>query len=130
MAKLEIPVRETWLCRSRIASDCRTKIPILPGMLSKIKPKSKKTTVCIGRTHGHSIPTACVLQYGPARSDIFRGWMNWSSGRHIKDVLMSKVEVTEYISAGEIEEIMDPEKYIGTAVEQVEAVVERIRNKL
>jgi adenylosuccinate lyase len=43
---------------------------------------------------------------------------------------MSKVEVTEYITPGEIEEIMDPEKYIGTAVEQVEAVVDRIRNKL
>jgi adenylosuccinate lyase len=40
---------------------------------------------------------------------------------------MSKVEVTEYISTGEIEAIMDAEKYIGTAVEQVEAVVDRIR---
>ena len=45
----------------------------------------------------------------------------------MKDVLMSKVEVTEYISTGEIEATMDPEKYIGTAVEQVEAVVDRIR---
>jgi adenylosuccinate lyase len=40
---------------------------------------------------------------------------------------MSKVEVTEYISTGEIEAIMDAKKYIGTAVEQVEAVVDRIR---
>ena len=50
-------------------------------------------------------------------------------GRHIKEVLMSRPEVTEFISAGEIEGVMDPEGYIGTAVEQVEAVVERLRGE-
>ncbi len=42
---------------------------------------------------------------------------------------MSRPEVTEYISVDEIEGIMDPEGYIGTAVEQVEAVVGRLRKK-
>ena len=51
------------------------------------------------------------------------------SGKHMKDVLVSRPEVTEYISADEIEGIMDPEGYIGTAVEQVEAVVGRLRKK-
>jgi adenylosuccinate lyase len=51
------------------------------------------------------------------------------SGRHMKEVLMSRPEVTEFISAGEIEGVMDPEGYIGTAMEQVEAVVERLRGK-
>ncbi|MCL7414739.1 MAG: adenylosuccinate lyase [ANME-2 cluster archaeon] len=51
------------------------------------------------------------------------------SGRHMKDVLVSRPEVIEYISADEIEGIMDPEGYIGTAVEQVEAVVERLRKR-
>ena len=39
------------------------------------------------------------------------------SGRHMKEVLMSRPEVTEFISAEEIEGVMDPEGYIGTAVE-------------
>ncbi|MBC2696963.1 MAG: hypothetical protein HF976_00100 [ANME-2 cluster archaeon] len=51
------------------------------------------------------------------------------SGRHMKEVLMSQPEVTEFISAEEIEGVMDPEGYIGTAVEQVEAVVERLKGK-
>jgi len=38
------------------------------------------------------------------------------SGRHMKEVLMLRPEVTEFISAGEIEGVMDPGD-IGTAVE-------------
>jgi adenylosuccinate lyase len=51
------------------------------------------------------------------------------SGRHMKEVLMLRSEVAEFISAEEIEGVMDPVGYIGTAVEQVEAVVERLRGK-
>jgi adenylosuccinate lyase len=51
------------------------------------------------------------------------------SGRHMKEVLMLRPEVAEFISAEEIEGVMDPVGYIGTAVEQVEAVVERLRGK-
>ena len=51
------------------------------------------------------------------------------SGRHMKEVLMSRPEVTEFISAEEIEGVMDPEGYIGTVVGQVEAVVKRLRGR-
>ena len=43
---------------------------------------------------------------------------------------MSRPEVTEFISAAEIEGVMDPEGYIGIAVEQVEAVVGRLRGNI
>ncbi len=70
----------------------------------------------VGRQEAHEIVRTSAME---ARE----------SGRHMKDVLMSRPEVTEFISAGEIEGVMDPEGYIGTAVEQVEAVVERLRGK-
>jgi adenylosuccinate lyase len=70
----------------------------------------------VGRQEAHEIVRTSAME---ARE----------SGRHMKDVLMSRPEVTEFISAGEIEGVMDPEGYIGTAVEQVEAVVKRLRGK-
>ncbi len=70
----------------------------------------------VGRQEAHEIVRTSAME---ARE----------SGRHMKDVLMSRPEVTEFISAWEIEGVMDPEGYIGTAVEQVEAVVERLRGK-
>ena len=68
----------------------------------------------VGRQEAHEIVRTSAME---ARE----------SGRHMKEVLMSRSEVTEFISAGEIDVVMDPEGYIGTAVEQVEAVVERLR---
>jgi adenylosuccinate lyase len=70
----------------------------------------------VGRQEAHEIVRSSAME---ARE----------SGRHMKDVLVSRREVIKYISADEIEGIMDPEKYIGTAVEQVEAVVERLRGE-
>ena len=70
----------------------------------------------VGRQEAHEIVRTSAME---ARE----------SGKHMKDVLMSRPEVTEFISAREIEGVMDPEEYIGTAVEQVEAVVERLRGK-
>ena len=70
----------------------------------------------VGRQEAHEIVRTSAME---ARE----------SGRHMKEVLMSRPEVTEFISAGEIEGVMDPEGYIGTAVEQVEGVVERLRRK-
>ncbi len=70
----------------------------------------------VGRQEAHEIVRTSAME---ARE----------SGRHMKEVLMSRPEVTEFISAGEIEGVMDPERYIGTAVEQVEAVVERLRGR-
>jgi adenylosuccinate lyase len=70
----------------------------------------------VGRQEAHEIVRTSAME---ARE----------SGRHMKEVLMSRPEVTEFISAGEIEGVMDPEGYIGTAVEQVEAVVGRLRGE-
>ncbi|MCD4842435.1 MAG: adenylosuccinate lyase [Methanosarcinales archaeon] len=68
----------------------------------------------VGRQEAHEIVRTSAME---ARE----------SGRHMKEVLMSRPEVTEFISAEEIEGVMDSEGYIGTAVEQVEAVVKRLR---
>ena len=68
----------------------------------------------VGRQEAHEIVRTSAME---ARE----------TGRHMKEVLMSRPEVTGFISAGEIEGVMDPEGYIGTAVEQVEAVVELLR---
>ncbi len=70
----------------------------------------------VGRQEAHEIVRTSAME---ARE----------SGRHMKEVLVSRPEVTEFISAEEIEGVMDPEGYIGTAVEQVEAVVKRLRGK-
>lgn len=49
-------------------------------------------------------------------------------GRHFTEVLKEDPRVTEHLSPGEVEETMEPENYIGTAVEQVERLVEKLRD--
>jgi adenylosuccinate lyase len=68
----------------------------------------------VGRQEAHGIVRTCAMEAHEL-------------GVHMRDVLTSKPEVTNYLSPAEIEEIMDPEKYIGTAVAQVEAVVSKFR---
>jgi len=43
-----------------------------------------------------------------------------------KGVLEGTKEVTKLLSAGELDDALNPEKYIGTAVEQVDAVVKKL----
>ena len=50
----------------------------------------------VGRQEAHEIVRTSAME---ARE----------SGRHMKDVLVSRPEVTGFISAGEIEGVMDPE---------------------
>ena len=50
-------------------------------------------------------------------------------GQHFKDVLLANKEVAEYLSEEDIVNLVDPDKYIGTAVEQVEAVVAKLQKK-
>ncbi len=50
-------------------------------------------------------------------------------GKHFKDVLLANKEVAEYLSEYDIVNLVDPDKYIGTAVEQVEAVVAKLQKK-
>ncbi|MDO9517357.1 MAG: adenylosuccinate lyase [Methanosarcinaceae archaeon] len=51
------------------------------------------------------------------------------SGQHFKDVLLANKEVAEYLNEEDIVNLVDPDKYIGTAVEQVEAVVAKLQKK-
>ena len=54
----------------------------------------------------------------------------WRTGKHLKDVLTANPEVRRYLTAEEVERVMKPENYIGTAREQVDRVVTYIREKL
>lgn len=49
------------------------------------------------------------------------------TGKHFKEVLLSKPDVANYLSEEDINSLVDPDKYIGTAVEQVEAVVQKLK---
>ncbi|MCC7575948.1 MAG: adenylosuccinate lyase [Methanomethylovorans sp.] len=51
------------------------------------------------------------------------------TGKHFKAVLLSKPDVANYLTEEDISNLVDPDKYIGTAVEQVEAVVEKLKRR-
>ena len=49
------------------------------------------------------------------------------TGQHFKNVLLETPEVAKYLTAKDIENLVNPDKYIGTAVEQVEVLVAKLR---
>ena len=49
------------------------------------------------------------------------------TGQHFKNVLLEAPEVSRFLSARDIENLVNPDKYIGTAVEQVESLVLKLR---
>ncbi|WP_094228618.1 adenylosuccinate lyase [Methanolobus psychrotolerans] len=49
------------------------------------------------------------------------------TGKHFKEVLLANPNVANYLSEEDITNLVDPDKYIGTAVEQVEAVVAKLK---
>jgi adenylosuccinate lyase len=49
--------------------------------------------------------------------------------RAFKDVLMENEAVQELLNAKEIEEVMDPRSYLGTAAKQIELVIEKTRKE-
>ncbi|WP_321420545.1 adenylosuccinate lyase [uncultured Methanomethylovorans sp.] len=49
------------------------------------------------------------------------------TGKYFKEVLLSKPDVANYLSEENINSLVDPDKYIGTAVEQVEVVVQKLK---
>lgn len=51
------------------------------------------------------------------------------TGKHFKEVLLSKTNVANYLTEEDINSLVDPDRYIGTAVEQVEAVVEKLKRR-
>ena len=49
------------------------------------------------------------------------------TGQHFKNVLLETPAVARYLTAMDIENLVNPDKYIGTAVEQVEVLVVKLR---
>ncbi len=70
----------------------------------------------IGRQEAHSVIRDCAI----AARD---------GDRDLLDVLLEREEVTAHLDSGEIAAALDPYSYIGTAVEQVDAVVLRLRTE-
>lgn len=70
----------------------------------------------IGRQEGHEILRQASIR---ARNE----------NLYIKDILFENNQIKERFTKKELEEIFDPHKYIGKAVEQVENLVEFLKNK-
>lgn len=51
------------------------------------------------------------------------------SGKYFKDVLLANKEVAACLNEQDIINLVDPDKYIGTAVEQVENVIAKLKNR-
>jgi adenylosuccinate lyase len=51
------------------------------------------------------------------------------SGIHMKDALIRNETVSKYLTQGEIIQLMDPDNYIGTAVEQVESLAAKLKKR-
>lgn len=49
------------------------------------------------------------------------------TGKHFKNVLLETPAVAKYLTATDVENLVNPDKYIGTAVEQVEVLVVKLR---
>jgi adenylosuccinate lyase len=71
----------------------------------------------VGRQEAHEIVRLCAMS---ARE----------SGIHMKDALLMNDIVSKYMNESEITEIMDPDNYIGTAVEQVESLAAKLKKRM
>ncbi len=69
----------------------------------------------IGRQRAHEIIQAATLKA-------------YESGENLVEALSKEPMVVEYLSAEQIAWMMRPENYIGTAIEQVDQVVSKLRN--
>ncbi|MCK4781162.1 MAG: adenylosuccinate lyase, partial [Candidatus Lokiarchaeota archaeon] len=70
----------------------------------------------IGRQEGHEILRQTSIR---ARNE----------NLYMKDILFENNQIKERFTKKELEEIFDPHKYIGKAVEQVENLIEFLKNK-
>ncbi len=52
----------------------------------------------------------------------------YEENKHLKDVLLEDEIIREYFSEKEIEELIKPENYLGTALERVDKVVESVKS--
>ena len=70
----------------------------------------------VGRQEAHEIVRQCAMS---ARESCI----------HMKDALIRNETVSKYLSEGEIIQLMDPDNYIGTAVEQVESLGAKLKKR-
>ncbi len=70
----------------------------------------------VGRQEAHEIVRRCAMS---ARE----------SGSHMKEALINNETVSKHMSEKEIITLMNPENYIGTAVEQVESLVTKLKKR-
>lgn len=68
----------------------------------------------VGRQDAHEIVRQCAMNARESRI-------------HMRKALLANETVSGYMTESEIESIMNPDNYIGTAVEQVESVVAKLR---
>lgn len=66
-----------------------------------------------GRQEAHEVVRECALR-------------SYREGRPFRELLLLDKAVSKCLSEKEIDEALDPEKYIGTAVEQVEAALKKL----
>jgi adenylosuccinate lyase len=67
----------------------------------------------MGRQAAHELVRDCAME-------------SFGSGKTFKEVLTDSTQVRAYLSKGEIWDAINPKRYIGTAVEQVENVIEKL----
>jgi adenylosuccinate lyase len=70
----------------------------------------------VGRQEAHEIVRQCAMS---ARE----------SGIHMKDTLLKNGIVSKYLTENEIIQMMEPDNYIGTAVEQVESLASKLKKR-
>ena len=70
----------------------------------------------LGRQEAHELLRKCSIEAE-------------AKGKHLKEVLLSNDVVLRYLSPVEVEKLMDPSCYIGTAEEQVKKLLEEVYTK-
>lgn len=70
----------------------------------------------VGRQEAHEIVRQCAMT---ARE----------TGIHMKEALFGNETVSRFMTESEILQVMDPDNYIGTAVEQVESLVTKLKKR-
>ncbi len=68
----------------------------------------------VGRQEAHELVRAAAMKAH-------------ETGQHFKNVLLETPAVARYLNSMDIENLVNPDKYIGTAVEQVEVLVAKLR---
>ena len=85
------------------------------GLIMAERVMSELTRKGVGRQTAYALVRVCSMDA-------------YEKGLGLKEVISSSKEITKYLSEDEIEEIMDPHTYIGSAVQIVENVLSASNN--